>query len=248
MPARILYVGHSTVLIDMDGVRLLTDPLLRPRVVHLRRVVKVDTSLLREIDSVLISHLHLDHLDIPSLERLGRNIPLVVPPGAGGFLRRKGFRSITELGVGEELRIGALVVRGTPAVHDSRRLLLRPRAEPMGHVILGTRSVYFAGDTDVFEGMTALAPIDIVLVPIWGWGPSLGPGHMGPPEAAEAARMLQASVAIPIHWGTYFPLQAALHGRPSFIDLPAEEFRTQMQALAPKTEVRILCPGQETMV
>ena len=70
----------------------------------------------------------------------------------------------------------------------------------------GGRSVYFAGDTDVFEEMADLAPVDVALLPIWGWGPSMGPGHMDPARAAEAARLLDARVAIPIHWGTYFPI------------------------------------------
>src|SRR5207247_234997 len=173
MSARIVYVGHATVLVELDGVRLLTDPLLRSRVLHLRRVGTVDVAALHGVDAVLISHIHLDHLDISSLVRLGRDVPLVVPRGARKLLQRKGFRSVTELADGEELRIGPLVVRGTPAFHDPRRWPLGTRAEPMGHVIEGTRSVYFAGDTDVFEGISALAPIDIALVPIWGWGPSL---------------------------------------------------------------------------
>jgi L-ascorbate metabolism protein UlaG (beta-lactamase superfamily) len=246
MPARILYVGHSTVLVELDGVRLLTDPLLRSRVVHLRRIGVVDTASLANVDAVLISHLHFDHLHIPSLERLGRNVSLVVPRGARRFSRRKGFTSVTELGVGEELEVGPLRVRGTPAIHDPRRLPFGARAEPMGFLIQGTRSVYFAGDTSFFDEMGELAPVDIALLPIWGWGPSLGPGHMDPRAAAEAARLLRASVAIPIHWGTYLPLQSARHGQPAFLDRPADEFRTAMQEQAPEIDVRVLHPGEET--
>ena len=192
---RIVYVGHATVLVEMDGVRLLTDPMLRPRMLHLRRAGKVDAQALRDIDAVLISHLHFDHLDVASLRRIGRDIPIVAPPGAGALLARKRFRSVTELGVGEELRVGELAIRGTPARHDAARLPFGARAEPMGYVITGSRSVYFAGDTDVFEGMAGLGPIDVALVPIWGWGPVLGPGHMDPQEAAEAVRLIRASVS-----------------------------------------------------
>ena len=245
MPARILWVGHSTVLVEMDGVKLLTDPLLRRRVVHLRRVDAAPASL-PEVDAVLVSHLHFDHLDIPSLALLGRNLRLIVPRPAGRMLRRKGFSEVDELGVGEELCIGALVVRGTTAVHDPRRLPVGARAEPLGFVIEGTRSVYFAGDTDVFDDMAAFAPVDIALLPIWGWGPTIGPGHMSPREAVQAARLLRASVVVPIHWGTYFPLQLARHGRPTFLDSPADEFRAEMEAQAPGIEVRVLHPGQET--
>jgi L-ascorbate metabolism protein UlaG (beta-lactamase superfamily) len=246
--ARIVYVGHSTVLVDLDGVRLLTDPLLRPRLLHLRRVGKVSAKALRGVDAVLISHLHFDHLDLPSLQRLGREIPLIAPRGAGGFLRKKGFRSVTELGIGEELGIGSLVVRGVHATHDSARLPFGVRAEPLGHVIRGSRSVYFAGDTDLFEDMASLGPVDVALVPIWGWGPSLGPGHMNPRSAAEAVRLLQASVAIPIHWGTYFPLQSGLRGAPAFVEAPVEEFTTRLREVAPDAELRVLRPGEETTV
>jgi L-ascorbate metabolism protein UlaG (beta-lactamase superfamily) len=245
--ARIVYVGHATVLVEMDGVRVLTDPVLRPRIAHLRRVAKVDIGVLGGLDAVLISHLHLDHLDIPSLRRIGRGSRIVVPRGAGGLLKKKGFGSVRELGVGERLRIGELTIRATPAVHDWRRR--RPfglRAEPIGYVIEGSRSLYFAGDTDLFDGMGELGPVDVALVPIWGWGPSLGAGHLDPRAAADAARLLRASITIPIHWGTYFPLHTALRRARAFLHTPVEEFRSHMRDTAPEIEVRILQPGEET--
>jgi L-ascorbate metabolism protein UlaG (beta-lactamase superfamily) len=247
-PARIVYVGHSTVLVDLDGVRLLTDPLLRPRLLHLRRVGKVEDGALRGIDAVLISHAHFDHLDLPSLDRLGRDLPIIAPRGAVGLLKRKGFTSVSELAVGDELRVGSLVVRGVAALHKPERMPFGLRAEPMGHVIEGSRSVYFAGDTDVFDGMAALAPVDVALVPIWGWGPSLGTGHMNPRSAAEAARLLRASVAVPIHWGTYFPAHTGLRGTPAFVDEPAAQFESHLREIAPEIEARILRPGEETVV
>jgi L-ascorbate metabolism protein UlaG (beta-lactamase superfamily) len=248
MSARIMYVGHATVLVDMDGVRVLTDPLLRTRLLHLRRVGRVDTVEPDSVDAVLVSHLHFDHLDFPSLQRLGRDVPVVVPRGARTLLENKGFRSVTEVEAGDEIAIGSLAVRGTPAIHDPRRLPFGARAAPLGYEITGSRSVYFAGDTDLFDGMAELGPVDVALLPIWGWGPSLGPGHMSPREAAEAAQLLQATVAIPMHWGTFFPLHTALRGKPAFIDRPLTEFEAEMEALAPATEVRALRPGEETIV
>jgi L-ascorbate metabolism protein UlaG (beta-lactamase superfamily) len=244
--ARIVYVGHATVRLEMDGVQVLTDPLLRPRIAHLRRVAKVDIGLFRGLDAILISHLHLDHLDIPSLRRIGGGPPIVVPRGAGRLLEKKGFRSVQELGVGDELRIGELTIRATPAVHDWRRRPFGLRAEPIGYLIEGSRSLYFAGDTDLFDEMGELGPVDIALVPIWGWGPSLGVGHLDPRAAAEAARLLKASIAIPIHWGTYFPLHTALRRARAFLHAPAEEFRSHMRDIAPEVDVRILQPGEET--
>ena len=81
--ARITWLGHSTVLVELDGTRVLTDPVLRDRVAHLRRTKPADAGMLYALDGVLVSHLHYDHLDSPSLERLGRSVPVVVPRGAG---------------------------------------------------------------------------------------------------------------------------------------------------------------------
>jgi L-ascorbate metabolism protein UlaG (beta-lactamase superfamily) len=246
--ARIVYVGHSTVLVEIEGVRLLIDPLLRARFMHLRRVRDSDALVPDRIDAVLISHLHFDHLDFPSLRLLGRDVPVVVPRGAGDLLAKKGFSAVTELEVGEEVRVRGLAVRGTPALHDAGRTPFGTRAEPIGYVIDGSWSVYFAGDTDLFDGMASLGPIDVALVPIWGWGPTIGPGHLNPREAAEAVRRTGASMAIPIHWGTYFPHHAALRGRPSFLDRPAEEFEAHMRKVAPEVDVRIMRPGDEVVL
>ena len=243
-----MYVGHATVLVDMEGVRLLTDPLLRPRLLHLRRAGRVDATVLRGVDAVLVSHLHFDHLDVPSLRLLGRDLPIVVPRGAGRLLRRRGFTSVRELEDGDETRVGGVTIRGTPALHDSTRRPFGARARPLGYSIRGSRSVYFAGDTDVFADMAALGPVDVALVPIWGWGPSLGAGHMNPRAAAEAVRLLQASVVVPIHWGTYFPLQSALRGIPKFLEDPAAEFTTRVREVAPDVDLRVLRPGEETIV
>jgi L-ascorbate metabolism protein UlaG (beta-lactamase superfamily) len=246
--ARIVYVGHATVLVDLDGVRLLTDPVLRRRFMHLRRVGEVDTGALRGLDAVLISHGHFDHLDLPSLELLGRDVPLVVPRGAGRMLERRGFGSVTELGVGDEHRVGSLAVRATAAVHDPRRWPFGMRADPLGFVIDGSRMVYFAGDTELFSDMAALGPVDVALVPISGWGPRIGAGHMDSRAAAEAVRLLRASIAVPIHWGTYFPLRADLRGLPPLVEGPAEEFRSRVSEVAPGADVRVLRPGEATDV
>jgi L-ascorbate metabolism protein UlaG (beta-lactamase superfamily) len=245
---RIVYVGHATVLVDLDGVRLLTDPVLRRRFAHLRRVGDADLAALQELDAVLISHGHFDHLDLPSLERLGREVPILAPKGARRLLEKRGLGPVVELEVGDEHRVGSLAVRGTAAVHDPRRRPFGMRADPLGFAIEGSRSVYFAGDTEVFDEMAALGPVDVALVPIAGWGPRVGPGHMDAREAAEAVRLLRPSLAIPIHWGTYFQLRADLRGLPPLVEGPAEEFRARVAEVAPETEVRVLRPGEATEV
>jgi L-ascorbate metabolism protein UlaG (beta-lactamase superfamily) len=180
-PARLTWLGHSTVLIELDGARLLTDPVLRDRVAHLRRTTPADAVMLHALDGILISHLHHDHLDLPSLKYLGRSIRVVVPRGAGKLLRRRRFERVVEVDTGEEVRIGGPVVRATHANHKGGRGFLGTEAAALGYLICGSRRIYFAGDTDLFEGMATLASsLDIALVPIWGWGPSLGPGHLDP--------------------------------------------------------------------
>jgi L-ascorbate metabolism protein UlaG (beta-lactamase superfamily) len=243
--ARIEYVGHATVHVDLDGVRLLTDPVLRNRVAHLRRTARVSHRALRGVDAVLISHAHYDHLDLPSLEKLGKKLPVVVPRGLGGLLRKRRFESVVEIEVGEKLAIGELEIRAVPAAHDRKRGPFGASADPVGYVVSGSKSVYFAGDTDLFDDMSELGPVDVGLIPIWGWGPGLGGGgHLDPVRAAEAAARIRPGLVIPIHWGTYFPIHLGLTRKPAFLDLPPLEFVAAMQERAPEIDVRVLAVGE----
>jgi L-ascorbate metabolism protein UlaG (beta-lactamase superfamily) len=243
---RIVFLGHATVLIECDGVRLLTDPLLRRRVVHLRRQTPlIDRSVFAGPDAVLISHMHHDHLDLASLRLLGRDTPLLVPGGAGAWLRRRGFATVNELTVGDVLRVGALEVRAVEARHDGHRPG-GPRAETLGYLVRGRRAVYFAGDTELFEAMSDLPrPLDVALLPVAGWGTTLGPGHMDPLQAAHAASLVRPRIAIPVHWGTLLPMGFVRRHRARLVD-PARQFAEHTALLAPSVEVRVLTPGQET--
>ena len=242
----IQYVGHATVFVDLDGVRLLTDPMLRNRVAHLRRATRVSPRAVRGVDAVLISHGHYDHLDLPSLEKLGKKLPIVVPRGLGGLLRKRKFESVLEVEAGETLSIGDVQIRAVPADHDRGRAPFGASADPVGYVISGSSSIYFAGDTDLFDDMAGLGPVDVGLIPIWGWGPGLGGGHLDPERAAEAVALIGPKIVIPIHWGTYFPIHLGLTGKPGFVDLPPVAFAAALKDRAPDVELRVLRVGEET--
>jgi L-ascorbate metabolism protein UlaG (beta-lactamase superfamily) len=243
--SRVTYVGHATVLIELEGVRLLTDPVLRDRVAHLRRhgpspAPDVTTG----IDAVLISHLHHDHADLPSLRALDRRTRLLAPPGAGEFLARAGFADVSELAPGESEPVAGVRITAVPAVHRGRRTPFGPRAETVGFEVAGGHRLYFAGDTDLFEGMEELAgELDLALLPVWGWGPSLGAGHLDPERGARAAAMLAPRIAIPIHWGTFFPLGIGTL-RPDRLTRPPLEFASFAAELAPAVDVHVLKPGE----
>ncbi len=241
--AAIHFLGHATTLVDMAGVRLLTDPVLRERVAHLRhRALPAHPA--HPVDAVLISHLHQDHLDRRSLERLGHSLPLLVPRGAGALLERWGFRDVREMAVGERVTIGGVRVLATPASHSGFRPPFGPRAECLGFIAEGVQRVYFAGDTDLFPEMSALGPLDVALLPVWGWGPNLGPGHLDPERAAIALTLLEPRVAVPVHWGSLHPIGLHRWMRTQ-LTRPPHEFAALARGRAPGVQVRVLRPGEQ---
>jgi L-ascorbate metabolism protein UlaG (beta-lactamase superfamily) len=238
---RITWIGHSTVLIELDGVRLLTDPLLRNRVAHLRRVVPVEAGAGSNADAVLISHLHYDHLDLPSLRRFDRSRLLVVPRGARSLVAKQGFRQVVEVEPGERVDVKSVTVEATHAEHDGNRGPLGAKAAAVGFLVSGTGRVYFAGDTDLFEQMSDLAPLDVAILPVAGWGPRLPPGHLDPRLAAQALALLRPRVAVPVHWGTY--RRIGLGRDPAVLREPAESFVELAAEFAPDVDVRVVDPG-----
>jgi L-ascorbate metabolism protein UlaG (beta-lactamase superfamily) len=225
-------------------VRLLTDPLLRERVFYVsRRVEPVNTTDYHNIDLVLISHLHLDHLDIPSLRMLGLNTRLIVPVGAAKLLQNKGFKNVCEMQPGDAGMHGLLSIEATHAEHHSRYPPTGLTTPALGFVVRASHRVYFSGDTDIFPGMSDLdGNLDVALLPIGGWGPNLGPGHMNPLRAAEALTLLRPRHAIPIHWGTFYPLGLDLIKPPRLTE-PPQIFLAQAASLAPQVQIHILTPG-----
>ena len=247
---RIIFVGHATLRLEMDGLRLLTDPLLTARVGHLGRTSPPPDVAGWDVDAILISHLHVDHLHLPSLRRLPAGRPVFAPRGAGGFLARHGFDQVEEMDAGDVATLKGIAIEATPANHPNRHMPGRPRTRALGYVIHARRAVYFAGDTDLFHGMATIGDqvaggrkLDVALLPVWGWGPTLGAGHLDPFRAAQALQMLRPALAVPIHWGTYFPmgLRAFL---PRLLHRPPRAFADYAAHMAPDVRVCLLEPGQ----
>lgn len=210
---RLHFLGHSTVRVELAGRTVLTDPLLTASVGPLRRVVPVpDAATWAGVDVVLLSHLHADHLHLRSLRLLDAGTRFVVPRGAGAWFRRQGFAQVDELAPGETLTDGALRITAVHAAHSGHRwgprLTSGPDACAVGHLLEGAGStVYVSGDTSLHEGMHRLGDrgVDVAVLPVWGWGPDLGPGHLDPVQAAEAVARLRPRTAVPVHWGTLAP-------------------------------------------
>ena len=240
----ITWLGHATVLVEIDGVRIITDPVLRNRVGPLVRIAP-EVESVGTVDAVLLSHLHADHTDVPTLRALDRCGPVVAPHPAQEWLTGRGLRDVRELRPGAEMGVAGLRVAATAAVHDARRRPFGPAAEPLGYVIRGSSAVYFAGDTDLFPAMAELrGAVDIALLPVWGWGARVGAGHLDPQSAAEAAALIAPAVAIPIHWGTFALARPAR--RAADPERPAREFAELTRRYAPRVDVRVLAPGERT--
>jgi L-ascorbate metabolism protein UlaG (beta-lactamase superfamily) len=241
------WVGHATTVIDIDGYRVLTDPLLGRRVAHLRRR-QPEPADVTDVDLVLVSHAHMDHLHVPSLRRLDPDVPVVAPRGTRSLLARAGLRRIVEVVVGDDVVVDRAGVTVTRADHPAGRWPFGSnRPQPVGFVLeVGQRRVYFAGDTDLFDEMGDLGPVDLALLPIWGWGPSIGVGHLDPQRAVEAATRLSPGLVVPIHWGTFAP-EDLRRGAPGWMSTPAVEFERALARTDEDVVAHVLLPGAATV-
>jgi L-ascorbate metabolism protein UlaG (beta-lactamase superfamily) len=241
----ITWLGHSTVRIEIDGMSVLTDPVLVNDIVFVHRYARApEAAAWAGVDIVLISHCHQDHLDLRSLRMLGAKTRIVAPAGAASIVRKAGLDQVTELAAGESIAFGPLSIRAIPALHSGFRPPFGPRAEAIGYVVRGSRSVHFAGDTGLHPEMSELAGegIDVSLLPVWGWGPRLRGGHLDPAGAVEALRMIRPRMAIPVHWGTFWPRGLRWFRRDRF-ERPGWEFAELAGASGVEVEVVVLRAG-----
>jgi len=246
---RATWLGHSTVLIEIDGLRVLTDPVWGARASPSRLVgpkrfqpVPVTLRSLPPVDVVIVSHDHYDHLDYPTIRELAKSdVPFVTSLGVGAHLQAWGVRPerIVELDWWEShpLPNAELSVTAAPSQHFSGRGLKDRNATLWSSMIIRSprHSVFFSGDTGLTTEYVAirerLGPFDLVMLEVGAFHPSWGHIHLGPENALEALSLLGGGAFLPVHWGTF---ALALHDW----DQPAEVLLT----LAPQKGARLLMP------
>ena len=248
MKAAIHYLGHATLLIEMDDAIILTDPVAGDRVLYLRRIGPSGHPWLRDLPDphiVLLSHLHLDHFHLPTLRRLPRDIPLIAPAEAAPFLKFIVPQKLEGLAPGESRNIGSVDILAVPARHG-RTWLRTPLDAAQGYVIRGSKTIYFAGDTDIFPEMEEIGEmgLDLALLPIWGWGPRLGSGHLDPAGAVEAIKLLRPRKVAAIHWASFNLIGGQLLGLQAHLVDPGDRFLALAREQTPETEILLPKPGE----
>jgi len=244
----VTFLGHSSALIEMDGLNILSDPNFSRHIFFfIRRRSPIPTIVrnLPQLDLILVSHGHYDHLDLPTLRKLPRETPVVAPPGLETLLRWAGMKHVVTLREWQSHQLGRVTVTAVPARHFPGRPPLFPNAGYQGYVIEGRTNAYFAGDSALFEGMNAIGErwdIDVALLPIGAYEPpAFRRFHMSPEDAIEAGRRLRAKIIVPIHWGAF-----KLSLEP--FDEPVLRLEEAAREANLSSRVRILLPGQSISV
>lgn len=244
----VTWVGHASAVIDTGSARFLTDPLLTKRVAHLRRRRALPDPDTTDVDAVLLSHAHLDHLHRPSLRSVRGDAAVLTPTGTARLVRSSGFTDVTEVAPGDRVEIAGSTVEVVPAAHSHKRgPHSRLEARPIGYVVDADRRIYFPGDTDLFDEMADVTDIDLALLPIWGWGPTLGTGHLDPERAARAIEVIKPTLTLPIHWGTYAP-EDGRRRLPKWFEAPVTEFEAAASRVGVADTLRIVEPGGTVIV
>ncbi|MFL6063265.1 MAG: MBL fold metallo-hydrolase [Friedmanniella sp.] len=246
MTATVTWWGHSSATWRDGDTTVLFDPVLTPRLGHLRRVRGPQPpGRAADADFVLISHLHSDHAHLPSLRLIPASAVLIVPAGS-----RRLFKAVTARGIllyevrpGDLARFDGLTIRVLAADHDGRRYPGSPqRAPALGFLVERDHRCWYPGDTGPALPLDEVGQVDLALVPVGGWGPTLGRGHLDAGQAAQVIRTIRPGHAVPVHWGTWWPL--GLPQRTDLIDLPGAAFAESVARLAPATQVSVLHHGQ----
>jgi L-ascorbate metabolism protein UlaG (beta-lactamase superfamily) len=204
------WIGHSSFLIGWKGLNILVDPIWSLWLKLIKRMKRPGLQLhhLPEIDLVLVTHAHFDHLDRRTLRRIAALQPIIVPRGVGSLVHGLGFKLVHELAPWESMNVGGIGVTLTPCHHWGARVL-HDRYRGFGgfHLRLGSRTIFHCGDSAYFGGFNEIGerlPTEIALLPIGAYdAPSKREVHMNPEEAVRAFLELKANVMVPMHYGTF---------------------------------------------
>jgi L-ascorbate metabolism protein UlaG (beta-lactamase superfamily) len=250
---KLTYIGHATLLLEIGGARILTDPNFDPKLGRvLPRVSPPGIALekLPSLDALLLTHAHADHLSFDSLDRLPRTIPLFAPPVVARWLRRLGYAHATELAPGDTVDIGKVKIHAAVATHRGNRYGFdRWRSAANMYLLDADATVFFAGDTALEPDTHDLVEqtlwkhgrnLDLALLPIgyapW-WKPGFRKGHLTHEDALTLFERLRARVMVPYHWGTFRHVTSTAHDA-------IRRLRTRLESHHLGAAVRIVEPGE----
>lgn len=243
---RITWIGHASFYVQFAGHSVIVDPNWANWHGPVKRLLQPGLKLreVPEVDLVLVTHAHFDHLHKPSLKVLKAKEGIIVPKGSGSLVRRLGFSAVHEVRAWDELLFQELQVVHTPCFHWGARYVHDTHRDYGGYLIrAGGKSVFHCGDSAYFDGFEEIGrrhEIDVALMPIGAYdAPSGRNVHMNPEEAVRAFADLGAKVLIPMHYGT-FPLGNEPHDEPvERLLMEADRLGISEQILIPEAGVGI---------
>jgi L-ascorbate metabolism protein UlaG (beta-lactamase superfamily) len=257
---KITYIGHATLLLEVAGVRVITDPNFDP---HLGRFLPrvsapgIALEALPELDAILLTHAHADHLSFDSLDRLPRNIPLYAPPAVARWLHGKGYSHVEPLAPGDQTTIagGAVRLHAERATHQGNRYGIDRWRSAANMYLAETdeESLFFAGDTALMPDTHVLVErvlwnanrtLDVALLPIGyapPWKPGFRRGHLTHDDALTLFETLGARALVPYHWGTFRHVTATAYDA-------INRLRATLTIHGSREKVHILEPGESILV
>jgi L-ascorbate metabolism protein UlaG (beta-lactamase superfamily) len=250
---KITYIGHATLLLELGGAKILTDPNFDPKLGRLLPRVSapgIALEKLPQLDAILLTHAHADHLSFASLARLPREIPLFAPPVIARWLRKLGHANAIEHAAGDSVRVGDVTIHAAGATHRGNRYGIdRWRSAANMYLLDAGESIFFAGDTALVADTHRLVErilwehgreLELALLPIgyapW-WKPGFRRGHLTHEDALTLFERLRARMFIPYHWGTFRHVTATAHDA-------IDRLRTRLVSHHLNASVRIIEPGE----